>query len=272
MNTPITSPTAGLLARYGLNEGTGTAVGDSIAPAENGTAQPTANAPRGLPAHLRSTVTSPLRLPRLDLPRRRAKGTSPSTGTTTARATLLATTSTGEPRARSALPARRSTAARRWSPRSTTTRPERPALTYFYVVTAEDTSGNESDASNEVSDSPDPFSQAALQFDGTNDHVSLGSAAGLGATNFTLEAWIKRTGAGATVSTGANGLDRRPAHHEGSPRPGRHHRGHELLLRPRRNGPHRGRLRGLRRDEQQPPIHRVGGRLAECLAPRRRNL
>ena len=45
MNTPITSPTAGLLARYGLNEGTGTAVGDSIAPAENGTAQPTANAP-----------------------------------------------------------------------------------------------------------------------------------------------------------------------------------------------------------------------------------
>ena len=73
-------------------------------------------------------------------------------------------------------------------------------------MTAEDTSGNESDASNEVSDSPDPFSQAALQFDGTNDHVSLGSAAGLGATNFTLEAWIKKTGAGATVSTGANGL------------------------------------------------------------------
>ena len=61
MNTPITSPTAGLLARYGLNEGTGTAVGDSIAPAENGTAQPTANAPSwaaGAPA-LDGDVTAP---------------------------------------------------------------------------------------------------------------------------------------------------------------------------------------------------------------------
>ena len=34
-----------------------------------------------------------------------------------------------------------------------------PGTTYFYVVTAEDTSGNESGASNEVSDSPDPFAR-----------------------------------------------------------------------------------------------------------------
>ena len=53
-----------------------------------------------------------------------------------------------------------------------------PGTTYFYVVTAEDTTGNESGASNEVSDSPDPFSQAALQFDGTNDHVTLGVCSG----------------------------------------------------------------------------------------------
>ena len=65
-----------------------------------------------------------------------------------------------------------------WPPRNTTTPTGTPGTTYFYVVTAEDTSGNESGASNEVSDSPDPFSQAALQFDGTNDHVTLGSAAG----------------------------------------------------------------------------------------------
>ena len=61
MNTPITTATAGLLARYGLNEGTGTAVGDSIAPAENGTAQPAANAPSwaaGAPA-LDGDVTAP---------------------------------------------------------------------------------------------------------------------------------------------------------------------------------------------------------------------
>ena len=63
MNTPITSGDGGLLARYGLNEGTGTSVGDSIAPAENGTLQPAANAPSwaaGAPA-LDGDVTAPCR-------------------------------------------------------------------------------------------------------------------------------------------------------------------------------------------------------------------
>ena len=64
MNTTITR-TTGLLARYGMNEGTGTAVGDSIAPAQNGTTQPAANLPRGQPVLQRSTVTLRLPLPRL---------------------------------------------------------------------------------------------------------------------------------------------------------------------------------------------------------------
>ena len=58
MNTPITTATTGLVARYGLNEGSGTAVGDSIAPAQNGT---TVNAPswtEGAPA-LNGDVTAP---------------------------------------------------------------------------------------------------------------------------------------------------------------------------------------------------------------------
>ena len=61
MNSPITTATAGLLARYGLNEGTGAAVGDSIAPAQNGTTQPAANLPSwaaGAPA-LDGDVTAP---------------------------------------------------------------------------------------------------------------------------------------------------------------------------------------------------------------------
>ena len=52
---------------------------------------------------------------------------------------------------------------------------------------------------------------SSLNFDGTNDSVTMGSAAGetaLGARAFTIEAWIKRDGAswGATTSTGTGGV------------------------------------------------------------------
>ena len=43
----------------------------------------------------------------------------------------------------------------------------------------------------------------ALQFDGTNDHVTFGAAPALGASTFTVEAWFKWAGGGATTSTGA---------------------------------------------------------------------
>ena len=46
----------------------------------------------------------------------------------------------------------------------------------------------------------------ALQFDGTNDYVTFGTAASLGAQVFTIETWFKRTGTGATASTGTGGL------------------------------------------------------------------
>ncbi len=52
---------------------------------------------------------------------------------------------------------------------------------------------------------------AALKFDGTNDYVTMGAAAGeaaLGARAFTLEAWVKRDGTtwGVTTSTGTGGI------------------------------------------------------------------
>ena len=54
-------------------------------------------------------------------------------------------------------------------------------------------------------------STSALNFDGSNDYVTMGSAAGesaLGARAFTLEGWIRRDGAswGSTTSTGTGGL------------------------------------------------------------------
>jgi hypothetical protein len=49
--------------------------------------------------------------------------------------------------------------------------------------------------------------QTSLQFDGTSAYVDMGAATNtLGATNFTIECWFKRTGAGITASTGGGGI------------------------------------------------------------------
>jgi hypothetical protein len=49
-------------------------------------------------------------------------------------------------------------------------------------------------------------SPAALSFNGTNQYVTLGTSTNLNAANFTLETWIKRTGAGIGTSTGSGGV------------------------------------------------------------------
>jgi hypothetical protein len=61
---------------------------------------------------------------------------------------------------------------------------------------------------------------AALQFDGLNDYVTFGAATGangLGAQNFTVETWFKRTGAGVALSTGTNGVTAVPLVTKGAP-------------------------------------------------------
>ena len=50
----------------------------------------------------------------------------------------------------------------------------------------------------------------ALHFDGSDDHVTMGDAAGLGLAAFTLECWFRYDGAGAASSTGSGGLDAFP--------------------------------------------------------------
>ncbi len=53
---------------------------------------------------------------------------------------------------------------------------------------------------------PSAYSQTALQFNGTNQYVTFGVATStLGSSTFTLEAWIKKTAAGLTVTTGTGG-------------------------------------------------------------------
>jgi len=51
-----------------------------------------------------------------------------------------------------------------------------------------------------------PGPGTALEFDGNGDYVTMGAAPALGATAFTLEGWFKRTGTGATGSSGSGGV------------------------------------------------------------------
>ena len=72
-----------------------------------------------------------------------------------------------------------------------------------------------SDGATVVSDTitvtvnPAPLPNAGVRFDGVNDYVTFGAAAGtaeLGATTFTIETWFKKEGPGVAASTGTNGL------------------------------------------------------------------
>lgn len=47
---------------------------------------------------------------------------------------------------------------------------------------------------------------SALAFDGMNDHVSMGVAPELGLAELTVEAWVRRDGAGVATGTGVGGL------------------------------------------------------------------
>ncbi len=48
--------------------------------------------------------------------------------------------------------------------------------------------------------------QYGLSFNGTNQYVSFGSAAGLGSSSFTLECWFYKSGTGIGTSTGSGGI------------------------------------------------------------------
>ncbi len=81
--------------------------------------------------------------------------------------------------------------------------------TYYYVVTAVDTSANKSAASNEDS-AVAPAVNRGLQLNGTSQYVTFGAAPGLDASSFTIELWFYQTGAGTPTSTGSTGLNAVP--------------------------------------------------------------
>ena len=76
---------------------------------------------------------------------------------------------------------------------------------YFYVLRAVDSSNNESGNSNEATATPTETA-TALDFDGTNDYVTFGDAGALDISQFTLETWFRRDGTGVTTTTGTGGI------------------------------------------------------------------
>ena len=64
--------------------------------------------------------------------------------------------------------------------------------TYHYVVVAVDNAGNGSTPSADAFATPVASGPHALAFNGSTQYVTMGPAAGLGASSFTLETWFKR--------------------------------------------------------------------------------
>lgn len=51
-----------------------------------------------------------------------------------------------------------------------------------------------------------PGGACAIGLGGTNAHATFGNTSALGASTFTLEAWVRRDGTGVTTSTGTGGV------------------------------------------------------------------
>ena len=75
--------------------------------------------------------------------------------------------------------------------------------------------GDDADASSSSTGEPPPAlacddvvpaARSSLRFDGVDDHVTMGVAPELGLATFTVEAWVRRDGAGEEGGTGSGGL------------------------------------------------------------------
>ena len=210
--------TSGPVARWGFSEGFGTAVGDSIATAANGTltgsgASWVAGAPFNIvfdttppaaPANVSAVVGNSAVIltwdanTEIDLAGYNVyRGTStpvPTTGTPLNGGTMLTTARYAD-----------STAVN--------------GTTYHYVVTAVDTSSNKSNSSNDApATALVPAGNAALYLNGTSQYVTFGAAPGLATSTFTIETWFNWTGGGTSNTTGIGGIpDFIPLLTKGSP-------------------------------------------------------
>jgi hypothetical protein len=193
---------AGLVARYGLNEGSLTTIASSVAGAPNGTLT---NGPvwtTGAPFTVDTTPpAAPTGLTASPGPNMVSLAWNANTEPDLAGYNVYRSTSSPVPTGGTPLNGGTLVTTTSFIDNTVT-----GGTQYFYAVRAVDASGNPSAASNEAPATPTVPSGAAIDFDGTNDHVTFGSAPSLGVQNFTIETWFRRDGAGVATSTGTGGL------------------------------------------------------------------
>lgn len=201
INEEITTPTTGLVGRWGLDEGAMNIAYGSAGTTVNGTvagsgwswtggapfdAVITPPAPPAAPSNL---VATPLTHVRIDL--------SWSDESNNESGFEIERLGQGNPFALIATVGPNQTAY--------TDMPLEAEEAYCYRIRAVNAYG-ESDWSDVVCVETPAVGGIALDFDGTDAYVTFGDAAALDLPQFTLEAWIRRDGAGTTANTGSGGV------------------------------------------------------------------
>ena len=202
INSQLTSGT-GLVARWGLNEGSGTVVRDSITTVANGTitgANYTWVTP-GAPFNLTFDTTppaAPTGLFAIGANGSVALDWNDNTDADLAGYNVYRGTTSGVyTKINSSV-----VTASAYNDTGLTNGTE-----YYYVVRAVDTSGNESPNSNEAYAIPQLEAGSALQFTTAGGtYVTFGDPAKLDLATFTIETWFKRTGPGTPNTTGTDGF------------------------------------------------------------------
>ncbi|MBK7319521.1 LamG-like jellyroll fold domain-containing protein [Candidatus Villigracilis affinis] len=188
---------SGLLARWGLNEGTGTIVNDSAIPtAENGTLVNGPTWVTGFPDNI--PPAAPTGLTASSYSRNVNLSWTASSDSDFAGYNLYRGTIAGGPYTKVNVSLLTSLTYLDAGLTNDTT--------YYYVLRAVDTSANESVDSAEVDVTPSLAQGAALQFNGSNQYVTFGTGNSLASPVYTIETWFKRTGAGVGVTTGGGGI------------------------------------------------------------------
>ena len=199
----------GLVARWGLNEGSGTSVGDSMTTPATGTIS-------GTGSSWVAGFVPPAPDPAPDAPANLAASAStagisltwdPNTeldlaGYNVYRSTSPGVTTVGTPINGALLT----------SPTYVDSNVA-GGTTYYYVVTAVDTGSHKSDPSNEVSA---VAVGSGLQLT-TTSYVTFGDPAKLDLAQFTIETWFKKTGTGTPNTTGSGGITILPLLTHGAP-------------------------------------------------------
>ena len=198
-NVQITSATTGLLAAYGLNEGTGSAAGGVVSGAPSGNVT---NAPLwvdGSPFNVNS-------LPTISLTATASGNQAPAT------VNLSATATDGDGTISKVEFIRDGTVIS-----TVTTAPYTyadtglPAGVYSYTARATDNDGGVTTTSATVISIVTDITKTALLFDGVNDYVTMGvahelNAGGPPSNGLTLECWFRKEGTGVTSTSGSGGV------------------------------------------------------------------